>query len=309
VATPPQVTPTPRAWTPPQDWEPWPGWRPPSDWRPPRGWVPPYGWSPPPGWDPPREWVPRLYGWGWSYVRDRGWVVPVNWVPPPDFVVPPNWYYLPPDAYEAYGFYNPSIRYVRPGRARSDLVVDINMTRPYLPPEPPPVMLRQAAPPPPRPLPQIAPEVVEVTQREQVVEVLTRERAPAGERYDGPVLVTGRVHFDFDSYSIKPESFEPLDVIGEALINPPLEEAIINIEGHTDSSGSDEYNQKLSEQRAWSVKSYLVQKFGIDPNRLVIVGFGERAPIADNNSDRGMALNRRVEFENVTELYQAASVR
>jgi OOP family OmpA-OmpF porin len=135
--------------------------------------------------------------------------------------------------------------------------------------------------------------------------VLSRPRQPNAGRYEGPVLVTGAIHFDYDDYSIKPESFPALDKIGEALTQPPLEEAIINVEGHTDSDGSDEYNQKLSERRAWSVKSYLVQKFGMDPNRLVIVGYGERAPLADNNSDQGKAQNRRVEFENVTDLYKS----
>lgn len=233
--------------------------------------------------------------------------MPVNWTPPPDFVVPPGWYYLPPDSYEAYGFYNPGTRFVQRGRARKDLVINININQPYMPPKPPTIVVAQAPPPPPRPLPQATPEVINVASREQVTEVLSRPRKPAEDRYQGPVLVTGLVQFDFDSYAIKPSSFEALDVVGDSLVNPPLDTAIINIEGHTDSSGTDEYNQKLSEQRAWSVKSYLVQKFGIDPNRLIIMGFGERAPVADNATEEGMAMNRRVEFENVTDLYQMAT--
>jgi outer membrane protein OmpA-like peptidoglycan-associated protein len=136
------------------------------------------------------------------------------------------------------------------------------------------------------------------------VDVLSRPRQPDAPRYQGPVLVTGSVHFDSDSYAIKPDSFSTLDDIGNALVNPPLDAAIINVEGHTDSEGSDDYNQQLSERRAWSVKSYLVQKFGIDPNRLIVVGYGESAPIAPNTTEEGMANNRRVEFENVTDLYQ-----
>ena len=100
---------------------------------------------------------------------------------------------------------------------------------------------------------------------------------------------------------------ESLDAIGEALMTE-MPDSIINVEGHTDSDGTDEYNQNLSEQRAWSVKSYLVQKFGLDPNRLIIVGYGERAPIADNATEQGKARNRRVEFENVTDLYAAQVV-
>ena len=137
-----------------------------------------------------------------------------------------------------------------------------------------------------------------------MIEVLSRKRAPRGQRYQGPVLVTDAVQFDFDSYAIRPESFEFLDRLGQALVTPPLDTAIINVEGHTDSKGSDEYNQVLSERRAWAVKSYLVQHHGIDPNRLIIVGYGERAPIADNDTEEGRQMNRRVEFENVTDLYQ-----
>lgn len=172
-----------------------------------------------------------------------------------------------------------------------------------MPSESVPAVVEELPPPPPRPLPETVPEVVEVETKTDVIETLTRERVQ-GDRYAGPVLVTESVHFDFDSYAIKPESFPALDAVGEALLDPALETAILNVEGHTDSDGSDEYNQTLSERRAWSVKSYLVEKFGIDPNRLVIVGFGESAPIATNETEEGKALNRRVEFENVTDLYQ-----
>src|SRR5688500_4301345 len=147
----------------------------------------------------------------------------------------------------------------------------------------------------------------EINKDSNVVEVLSRPRETTANRYAGPVLVTESVHFDYDSYAIQPVSFSTLDAIGQALVEE-MPDAIINIEGHTDSDGSDEYNQTLSEQRAWSVKSYLVQKFGLDPNRLIIVGYGERAPITSNSSDAGKARNRRVEFENVTDIYSAPVV-
>jgi len=306
VPPPPGVTPIPMSFVPPGDWIPYPGWNPPMGWKPPSKWVPPGGWTPPPGWEPPDEqWRRRVESWGWRYLARRGWVVDVRWVPPPDFVVPPNWYYMPPTAYDDYGFYNPAEVVVLPGKARPDLVVQVNVQQPYTPPVPPPAIIEEMPPPPPRVLPAAPPPPVRVQEANQVVEVLSRPRRPDSPRYEGPVLVTESVHFDYDSYAIKPESFPALDQIGEALIAPPLDDAIINVEGHTDADGSDEYNQKLSEQRAWSVKSYLVQQFGIDPNRLVIVGYGERAPIASNNSDQGKARNRRVEFENVTDLYKA----
>ena len=66
--------------------------------------------------------------------------------------------------------------------------------------------------------------------------------------------------------------------------------------GHTDSIGTDAYNQKLSERRAASVKAYLVSK-GIDPNRIYTEGKGKKNPIASNKTKEGRAQNRRVEIE------------
>ena len=70
----------------------------------------------------------------------------------------------------------------------------------------------------------------------------------------------------------------------------------VSIEGHTDSGGTDEYNYTLSEQRAQSVKNYLVQKEGISETILVAKGYGESRPIAPNDTPEGRALNRRVEI-------------
>ena len=69
----------------------------------------------------------------------------------------------------------------------------------------------------------------------------------------------------------------------------------INIYGHTDSKGTDEYNQSLSERRANSVVNYLVS-LGLVKSRLYAMGVGEKEPVADNNTDTGRAKNRRVEF-------------
>jgi len=71
--------------------------------------------------------------------------------------------------------------------------------------------------------------------------------------------------------------------------------AKIEIGGHTDSSGSDDYNQRLSQARATSVMSYLINN-GIKSNRLTAVGYGETSPVADNESYAGKAKNRRIEF-------------
>jgi outer membrane protein OmpA-like peptidoglycan-associated protein len=70
---------------------------------------------------------------------------------------------------------------------------------------------------------------------------------------------------------------------------------IIQINGHTDSRGTDAYNQELSERRARAVVDYLVQN-GIDPGRATSRGFGSTRPVADNQTEAGRQLNRRVEF-------------
>lgn len=70
----------------------------------------------------------------------------------------------------------------------------------------------------------------------------------------------------------------------------------IEISAHTDSKGSDEYNLQLSQKRAESVVQYLINK-GINPERLIAKGYGESMPVADNETEEGRALNRRVEMK------------
>ena len=70
---------------------------------------------------------------------------------------------------------------------------------------------------------------------------------------------------------------------------------MLDIDGHTDSQGKDEYNQTLSENRAASVKEYLVKQ-GVDESRLKSTGYGETKPVADNNTAAGRAKNRRTEM-------------
>jgi outer membrane protein OmpA-like peptidoglycan-associated protein len=72
---------------------------------------------------------------------------------------------------------------------------------------------------------------------------------------------------------------------------------IINIEGHTDSIGNEEYNQKLSQKRADAIRNFLIKEFGIKPNKLKAEGLGESRPIADNGNFQGRQENRRVEFQ------------
>jgi outer membrane protein OmpA-like peptidoglycan-associated protein len=102
------------------------------------------------------------------------------------------------------------------------------------------------------------------------------------------------IYFDFGKSEILPESFDELNALVETLKDAP--KAKIEISGHTDAIGKDEDNLKLSQDRANSVVTYLVQH-GIFPDRLVAVGYGETVPVATNDTDEGRALNRRVEFK------------
>jgi OmpA-OmpF porin, OOP family len=100
--------------------------------------------------------------------------------------------------------------------------------------------------------------------------------------------------FDFDKSVIKPEGKAKLDDLIAKIKDINLE--VIIAVGHTDSVGSDTYNQKLSVRRSEAVKAYLVSK-GIEKNRVYTEGKGEKQPVADNKTAEGRAKNRRVEIE------------
>ena len=100
------------------------------------------------------------------------------------------------------------------------------------------------------------------------------------------------VNFDTDSAKLKAESTTMLDQAVEVLNQQAV---AVRIEGHTDSRGSDAYNQSLSDQRAKSVMDYLVSK-GVDAARLSSAGYGESKPVVANDSAANMAKNRRVEL-------------
>lgn len=107
------------------------------------------------------------------------------------------------------------------------------------------------------------------------------------------VVVDMRLNFDVDKYQIKPEMVSEIAKVAEFLRQYPSVNA--QIQGHTDSTGSNQYNQGLSERRANAVKDYLINNFGISESRLSSVGYGEERPIADNSTSEGRALNRRAE--------------
>lgn len=101
------------------------------------------------------------------------------------------------------------------------------------------------------------------------------------------------IYFDFDKATLKSESFVELNKVVEFLKSNPTVE--IEISGHTDSKGSDDYNLNLSQGRSQSVVDYIVSQ-GIDAFRLTAHGYGEGKPIDTNDTDTGRANNRRVEF-------------
>jgi outer membrane protein OmpA-like peptidoglycan-associated protein len=109
----------------------------------------------------------------------------------------------------------------------------------------------------------------------------------------GLVVSMPDVLFDTASYTLKPAARERLARIsGIVLAYPDLR---LEIEGHTDSVGSDAYNQTLSEKRAASVRDYLVDSH-VSINSVIARGFGKTRPVADNSTASGRKLNRRVEM-------------
>lgn len=124
--------------------------------------------------------------------------------------------------------------------------------------------------------------------------------APAKAPAPAPAVAAQKVtyaadaFFDFDKSVLKPEGRAKLDDLVSKIQGINLE--VIIAVGHTDSVGSDAYNQKLSVRRAEAVKAYLISK-GIERNRIYTEGKGEKQPVADNRTAEGRAKNRRVEVE------------
>jgi hypothetical protein len=110
----------------------------------------------------------------------------------------------------------------------------------------------------------------------------------------GQAIVLKNIFFDFDSYELLPKSESELNKIIDFMSkNPSIK---IQISGHTDSLGTDNYNQQLSENRARAVVNYLKDK-GIEEARMSYKGYGSNKPVAGNDTEKGRALNRRTELE------------
>ena len=144
-------------------------------------------------------------------------------------------------------------------------------------PKPAPVMAKPAAAAAPAPAPAAAPAP-----------------APAPVAAASKVTYAADAFFDFDKAVLKPEGMAKLDDLVSKVKAINLE--VIIAVGHTDSKGTDAYNQKLSVKRSEAVKAYLVGK-GMEKNRIYTEGKGEAQPVADNKTKEGQAKNRRVEIE------------
>jgi len=103
----------------------------------------------------------------------------------------------------------------------------------------------------------------------------------------------GNVTFATDSSDLSPAFFDVLASVGKVL--GEFDQTVVEVAGHTDSTGSDAYNQALSERRSSSVAAYL-QSQGVNPQRLITIGLGESMPVADNATAEGRQANRRVEI-------------
>lgn len=108
------------------------------------------------------------------------------------------------------------------------------------------------------------------------------------------IAIMDKVQFETGKADLKPVSHALLDEVAKMLKDNPQVERI-SVEGHTDATGSADFNRKLSQQRAESVAKYLSSK-GVKAARMEPKGFGPDRPVADNETDMGREANRRVEF-------------
>jgi len=211
-------------------------------------------------------------GLGWDfYLNDAGWAVRAEAL----MQVDSGFQYHEPQ-------FNLGLRI--PLGPRSKLAVPAPVPEPVRVVEPAP-----APPPPPPPAP--------CTMSEGSVDL-------SGCKTGDTVVLRG-VNFEFDKWTLTLNAKSLLDLVVEALNKRP--DIKVAIHGHTDSKGSDAYNLKLSERRAKSVIDYLEGK-GIAADRLSSQGYGESQPIADNETDEGRALNRRVELKVVEASDSAVAV-
>lgn len=165
-------------------------------------------------------------------------------------------------------------------------LIDNGPSLPPLPPEPVAVVPVAAVPPPPPPPAPPATPPCQAPQPGQAIEL-------AGCK-PGDSLVLHGVHFEFNRANLTADAKTVLDSVAAALQAHPA--ITVELDGHTDGKGTAAYNQSLSERRAAATKQYLVDR-GVDAGRIATRGYGKSSPVADNGTDEGRELNRRVELK------------
>ncbi len=152
----------------------------------------------------------------------------------------------------------------------------------------------------------------ELITREQFIDML-RIRAPQSDYPEKrirsledenkePARVTVNILFNVGSTELAGDfSIRQIQEAGEALSSDALAGYRFEIAGHTDNTGTEEGNLKLSQERAEAVKTFLVKYYGISPERLVARGYGDSQPVASNDTEEGRAQNRRVVFTRIDE--------
>lgn len=108
------------------------------------------------------------------------------------------------------------------------------------------------------------------------------------------LIMPGNITFGVDRHEVRPEFYPTLESV--AIVLEEFNKTAVRVAGHTDSSGSDSYNQTLSERRASAVGQFLISH-GVIAGRVQVYGYGERYPVAGNDSEGGRQANRRVELE------------
>lgn len=132
-------------------------------------------------------------------------------------------------------------------------------------------------------------------QIRELEEVTAGTGVDVGQTPDGSGILVNfpDVTFAVDSTNISPQMRSTLDGVAQSMIDYP--QSLIDVMGHTDSTGSEQYNLDLSRRRAESVANYLVSR-GVARARIETIGYGEQYPVADNSTESGRSQNRRVEI-------------
>ncbi len=133
-------------------------------------------------------------------------------------------------------------------------------------------------------------------QEQELNQALAASDAAAVRREGNLIAITlkGDFVFDVNSAQVKPGMYSELDRISNVMVQYP--QTVIQVEGHTDSTGSESYNMDLSRRRAESVRNLMLQR-GVTSSRMQVVAYGETMPVATNQTAAGRQLNRRVEIK------------